>query len=286
MTSLVPTKTYHILNLGAGVQSTDLALSFEAGEIVYDGEPVILDAAIFADTQDETGDVYRHLDWLQRTIKRYPILIRTKGRLSDHLKTGTNSTGQRFASIPAYTKGPGDAREGQTRRQCSKEYKIEVIEKTIRRDIGGAAPGRPLPKNIRVVQYMGISMDEIGRAVRVMRNKVPKALKKDAERWPYARLVEFFSDKQWAFRFPLVDTDTTRSKCAARNKVRVPHETPRSACVYCPYHDDAEWLRIKAVPEDWAAALDVDRALRIPGNVVNRSMDKPLYLHRSCQPCS
>ena len=64
----------------------------------------------------------------------------------------------------------------------------------------------------------------------------------------------------------------------------VPHEVPRSACVYCPMHDDEEWLRIKSVPEDWALAVQVDTALRVDGNIVNRNMDSEMFLHRSCQP--
>ncbi len=41
---------------------------------------------------------------------------------------------------------------------------------------------------------------------------------------------------------------------------------------------------MKAVPEDWALAVKVDEALRIPGNVVNRNIHAAMYLHRSCQP--
>ncbi len=53
------TKTYHILNLGAGVQSTTLFLMFVNGELDKK-----LDYAVFADTQEEPESVYKHLDWL------------------------------------------------------------------------------------------------------------------------------------------------------------------------------------------------------------------------------
>ena len=49
-------------------------------------------------------------------------------------------------------------------------------------------------------------------------------------------------------------------------------------------HDDAEWLRIKSVPEDWARAVAVDEALRASGSVANRDMQQTMYVHRSCQP--
>ena len=51
------TKTFHVLNLGAGVQSTALYLMFAKGDF-----PEKLDYAVFADTQEEPESVYKHLD--------------------------------------------------------------------------------------------------------------------------------------------------------------------------------------------------------------------------------
>lgn len=119
-------RIYHELNLGAGVQSTTLALMFEEGLIVdSDGIPIHIDVAYFADTGEEPVAVYKHLHWLSSHIKTFPIKTVSKGKLGDDLMRGVNSTGQRFASIPAYTKEAGSSKEGQTRRQCSKEYKID-----------------------------------------------------------------------------------------------------------------------------------------------------------------
>lgn len=71
------TKTYHILNLGAGVQSTALYLMFLGGEIDQ-----ALDYAVFADTQEEPEPVYRHLEWLC-SLGGPPILTATVGKLGD-----------------------------------------------------------------------------------------------------------------------------------------------------------------------------------------------------------
>jgi hypothetical protein len=77
----------------------------------------------------------------------------------------------------------------------------------------------------------------------------------------------------------------TRANCVTWLAGRVPHETPRSACVFCPYHSDHEWNRLKTEdPAAWARAVEVDEALRAQGSVVNRDMDQVLYLHRSCKP--
>ena len=59
-------KTLRVLSLGAGVQSTTLALMIEKGEI-----PMV-DAAIFADTGAEPQNVYDHLDWLEKQLS-YPV---------------------------------------------------------------------------------------------------------------------------------------------------------------------------------------------------------------------
>jgi hypothetical protein len=277
--------TTRVLNLGAGVQSTRLALMFEQGEILdLDGTQIQLTAAYFADTGDEPGAVYAHLDWLLHRIKAFPIHIRNKGRLSDDLRRGVNSTGQRFASIPAFTQDDEGGDVGKVRRQCSKEYKIDVIESAIRAELLNLPSGGRLRKNMRVIQYLGISMDEIGRATRVMRNRVPTKDKRQAKRWPYPRLFEYQKQLRWSYAFPLIDADITRGMCLDYLSSRVPHQTPRSACVYCPYHNDAEWMAIKSSPEDWALAVEVDRSLRIEGNIVNRNLDQSLYLHRSCQP--
>lgn len=50
----------HIISLGAGVQSTTVALAAAHGLI----EPMPI-AAIFADVGDEPRAVYEHLNWLR-----------------------------------------------------------------------------------------------------------------------------------------------------------------------------------------------------------------------------
>jgi hypothetical protein len=69
------------------------------------------DFAIFADTQEEPEPVYAHLEWL-KSLGGPPILTDTAGKLGDDLIRGKNSTGERFASIPAFTSAPPDHRAG------------------------------------------------------------------------------------------------------------------------------------------------------------------------------
>lgn len=251
---------YHILNLGAGVQSTTLYLMFLEGIL----KPQ-LDAAIFADTQDEPAEVYKHLDWLDSLGG--PRIIRTTiGKLSNDLVRGMNSTGQRWVSIPAFTSSESTGDEVVLRRQCSKEYKIIPIQKAIRREVLGLQPGRSATRGTVVHQYLGISLDESGRAARI--RKAPRA--------KYLRV-----------HFPLIEQlFMARQHCQEWLRPRVPHEVPRSACRYCPFHDDAEWARLKQQPEEWQQVIAVDEALRssqVTGNR-KRKNTQPMYLHRSLQP--
>lgn len=250
--------TYNVLSLGAGVQSTALYLMAARGEL-----DVKLDAAIFADTQDEPAKVYAHLEWL-KAQGGPPILTGTAGKLSDHLARGINSTGGRFASIPAFTTEDGGASVGITRRQCSKEYKTEVIGRVLRREILGLKPGQS-PKGVKVNQFIGISLDEAGRAARMERNvPAPKYLRR---------------------RFHLIENNITRAGCSAYNADKVPHEVPRSACKFCPYHNDYEWHRQKTeTPGEFADSCAVDRFLRDPNAVVQRARTHTAFLHRSCKP--
>jgi hypothetical protein len=262
---------WHVLNLGAGVQSTALALLAARGEL-----GVTIDCAVFADTGEEPIDpgenVYEHLRWLMGQVP-FPIIVRAKdGRLGDHLLRGVNSTGGRFASIPAFTLRP-DGTEGKVRRQCTKEYKVEVIERAIRRDVLGLAPRKHVPRGVQVHQYIGISLDEAGRMISAKRRALEKPVRWSVMHYP---LCEGFGEgrQQW-----------TRAECRRFLAPLVPHRVPRSACTFCPYHSDEEWARIKARGgADWARVVEIDRALRVPGNVVNRKLNQQMYLHRSCRP--
>lgn len=256
MTSTNPAASMTILSLGAGVQSTTLYLMALTGEVSFD-------CAIFADLGEEPAPVYRHLEWL-KSLGGPTIHTVSAGRLGDDLVNGRNSTGQRFASIPAWTAWREAEPCGVTRRQCTSEYKIDPIERFIRRDLLGMQPGQRLPSHTRVNQLIGISMDEAGRALRIRNNA-----------------------KWWAkMEFPLIDKGMTRRDCVAWLKAYgVPHEVPRSACVFCPYKSDHEWdWLIKNDPDGFARAVEIDEALRRDGVVVNRNMNQSLYIHRSCIP--
>lgn len=244
-----------VLNLGAGVQSTAIYL------MMIDGDIPAADIAIFADVQEEPQEVYEHLERL-KAMNGPEIATVTRGKLGDNLVNGVNATGQRFASIPAFLKT--DAANGSIgRRQCTSEYKIVPIEKEIRRRMN--ATGKPLGKQQSVTQVFGLSFDEPRRVERVKSN--------------------FIGRKGWSCEFPLFDEFMTREDCVAYLKKRWEHSVPRSACVFCPYKTDAEWIRLRDDdPVGWNRAVEIDTAIRDPRSRCQVGMVAQQYLHRSCEP--
>lgn len=268
----MPTREFHILQLGAGVQSTWLYLAF-IGYITAPFELPKLDVAIWADTGDEPGaeardrgvpdtpgSVYAHLDWL-RSLRGTTILGGSAGVISKDLASGVNSTGQRFVSIPAFT--TDGTKVGKAKRQCTKEYKLEVIGKVLRQEFLGLKKGRSPSKGTVVHSYIGLSFDEGGRVARNKRQQSPQYIRK---------------------HFPLWENFITRARCADDLARCVPHVVSRSACVQCPFHTDDEWLNIKSVPLDWERAVRIDNSMREEGVVFNRNLRQQFFLHRSCKP--
>lgn len=225
-------REFHVLNLGAGVQSTALFLMAREPDATFR-----FDVAIFADTSEEPAAVYRHLDHL-RSLGQPEIWVRSAGKLGDDLIHGVNSTGQRFASIPAFTaedhllrpgscehRLPPAPKYGMVRRQCTSEYKIRVIEKAIRREVVGLKPRQRMPKDVKVYQYFGITTDEQRRAEKAKRR---------FEKLPWAVPV-----------YPFIEMGWSRQDCIAWLDGKLPHPVPRSACVFCPYRTNKERLHLK-----------------------------------------
>ncbi|SFU37851.1 MULTISPECIES: hypothetical protein [unclassified Methylobacterium] len=133
-----------VLSLGAGVQSTTLALMAAHGEI-----GPMPDCAIFADTGDEPAAVYEHLHWLASgNVLPFPVHIVSADKLSERLQAGED-----LARIPCHV-GAG----GMSGRQCTRNYKLRPIRREVRRllDVGPRGYIAPGAVEMRV----GISTDE------------------------------------------------------------------------------------------------------------------------------
>jgi hypothetical protein len=133
-----------VISLGAGVQSTVLALMAAHGQI-----GPMPDCAIFADTQDEPAEVYDHLQWLMSpNVLPFPVYVTTLDRLSARLMAGDDA-----ARIPCFV-GAG----GLSNRQCTSNFKIKPIRRKIREVLGVGPRGYIRPGAVE--SWIGISIDE------------------------------------------------------------------------------------------------------------------------------
>lgn len=83
-------------------------------------------------------------------------------------------------------------------------------------------------------------------------------------------------------RYPLVDLGMTRRDCLWWMERSGYPRPPKSACIGCPYHSDAQWREMRdEQPAEWADAVAFDRSLRVRGV---RGIVGDLYLHRSLVP--
>ena len=253
---------YRVLSLGAGVQSSVLALLLSKSDprLVELGYPKP-DAAVFADTGWEPKYVYDHLDWLEGQLD-FPVIRVASGDLKKNIRRGRTVSGHRFVDVPFYLVD-GNGKKGMLRRQCTNHYKIRPINTHVRRLAGGQR-GRPFPKNKHVEMWLGISTDEVFR------------MKPSRESWVM-------------HRWPLMDIRMTREDCeewfATQYPGRMLH---RSACVICPYRSDAHWLEMKRTePESYDEAVRFDRWLRNSStNPVRELLDGRPYLHAARRPLS
>jgi len=217
-------KMLKVLSLGAGVQSTTLALMAAKGE--FDEIP---DCAIFADTGDEPKVVYEHLKWLQSQNLPFPIHIVGSGSMSENFLNG-----EKPAQPPFFTKTKKGI--GMLNRQCTKAYKITPITKKVR-ELLGYAPRQKIPAKSAEI-WIGISLDEIFR-MRLSR-------------------VQYIEN-----RHPLIEKQMTRQDCLNWIEKNNYPKPPKSACWHCPYQTNAQWKEKKQkFPEEWDKAVRFDKLIR------------------------
>lgn len=151
---MTDTVVYRALSLGAGVQSSVLAL------LLSRADPRLIeldypkpDVAVFADTGWEPSYVYAHLDWLEHQLD-YPLVRVSAGDLRSNIKRGLTVSGHRFVDVPFFLVDD-DGKKGMLRRQCTNHYKIKPIYRHIRQ-LAGGQPRRPFPLDTRVEMWLGI----------------------------------------------------------------------------------------------------------------------------------
>ena len=107
------------------------------------------------------------------------------------------------------------------------------------------------------ILYLGISLDEIQRMKESRLSKI-------------------------TYKYPLIEQRITRSDCVKFLEKRSFNNIKKSSCVFCPYHNNAQWREIKQnYPKEWKKVMKVDKAVR---DSSKRGLRDQLYLHRTLKP--
>lgn len=239
-----------VLSLGAGVQSSTLALMAARGDLPR------VDYAVFADTGWEPQAVYDWLAWLETQLPFEVVRVKRDGLDLGELALAV-ARGDRpreGSSIPPWYV-LGENGKQQLPLQCSKEFKTRVITAEVRRRLG-LEPGRAWRGDPVVEMWIGMSTDELERL-------------KDHEQAAIQN------------RWPLIEARMNRTDCLIWMEQRQYPQPPKSSCVFCPLRDNAAWLRMKAeAMADYERACLFDEAIR-PGFA---GMEGEAFVHRRAIP--
>lgn len=183
--------------------------------------------AYFADTGMEGVTVHRHLEALKAWGLPIPLEV------VQH--AGGINTPHGLSCMPLFVRN-ADGSTGQTLRSCTDRYKIRPLEKAMRRDAGYKKGEAGVPGSITL--WLGISTDEATR-------QKPNQNRAITNVWP------------------LLEIGWSRRDCIDYVEAKLGWKPPKSRCVTCPYIHPSDWVHIQdRAPEDWAEAVEIDRAMR------------------------
>lgn len=316
----MPDPMLRLLSLGAGVQSTVLAL------MAADGTLPDLDGAIFADTGWEPRKVYAQVDRAAVVLADagIPLYRVAKG----NLRADSIDPGHRFASVPyfvlnpprevrvpaeigpcpcraapagwrpadgedvplpGFTAPPVAADPGCGTCQGSGEVTTRWAHRPATRAEREGMGRRQCTSEYKLAPINRKVRELLGAAAPDYR-RVPKG--RVAEQWIGFSTDEIIrvSDNNGVSyvrkRYPLLELDMSRRDCRAWLDARGWGDTAKSACIGCPYHGNAQWRELRDnSPEEFADAVAFDVSIR-RGGARGLPLNGEAYLHRSRVPLS
>lgn len=265
-----------VLSYGGGTQSAALALLSAAGDLPK------LDAVVFADTQGELPETYEHVAYVEARLGEagIPFIRVTAGSLEQALlsteRTGPNPT------PPSHVLNPDGSKGKVLGYRCSYDYKRRIITREVKRLCGG----RGAWKRSSVEQWIGFSVDEVGRCKPSTECRCGH-LRARHTGWCEKCLCTEFDPWQTNV-WPLIDLGWRRED-TIRWFADNGHPTPtRSACWFCPNARNGRWRALKAThPDLWERACELDEHIRNGGAFTARGgapFVGQMFLHDSRAP--
>lgn len=202
-----------ILSCGSGMQSTALALMAceNAKKPETHSAVPVYDAIIFCDLGNEPEWVYKQTDFIAEACKNAGISFYVLD--SPMYEDLTSNYGKRrVVSVPFWAINE-DGKKSKMPRNCTLEYKVNLITKFVRWELLGYKKGqRTNPEDINAHEmHMGFSYEE----------------RKRCRENPHKLFVN---------KFPLVEMKLERKDNYAYIRDVWGLETKASACNICPFH--------------------------------------------------
>ena len=251
-----------ILSFGAGMQSTALALmSCENSLSLKKGQPMphpdvpIYDLVIFCDLGMEPSWVMDQVMFTQDACEQVKISFKILDSPL-HEDFMRNFGERRTVGIPWWTLR-GDGHKAKMPRNCTIDYKIEVIAKYVRWEVLGYRKGQRLRPEDRKAHemHMGFSYEEQKRC-------------KES------------TNPMFVNHYPLVEMKLVRADNYAYIRDVWGLETRASACTFCPFHRNYFFRYLREnLPEEYAQLVMVDELLR--DKTPKPPMDSDLFISRS-----
>ena len=251
-----------ILSFGAGMQSTALALmSCENSLSLKKGQPMphpdvpIYALVIFCDLGMEPSWVMDQVMFTQDACEQVKISFKILDSPL-HEDFMRNFGERRTVSIPWWTLR-GDGHKAKMPRNCTIDYKIEVIAKYVRWEVLGYRKGQRLRPEDRKAHemHMGFSYEEQKRC-------------KES------------TNPMFVNHYPLVEMKLVRADNYAYIRDVWGLETRASACTFCPFHRNYFFRYLREnLPEEYAQLVMVDELLR--DKTPKPPMDSDLFISRS-----
>lgn len=234
------------MSYGGGWQSVAMCV------LVAEGKLPRPDLIGIADTGREVGSTWEYLHavmtpYLARVGLVVEIVPHSLARVDLCDKSG-------LTLMPAYTRtedgmglfGDMTYKEGRLAAFCSGEWKRDVMERWLR--LKGAK---------KAEQWIGYSLDEVWRV--------------KADHRPWCKL-----------RHPLIELRITRQMCGQIIQAAGLPTPKKSRCYCCPHQTPEEWREVKERPDDFAAAVGVEKLV----NATDPDHGGELYLYSGRVPLS
>lgn len=249
---------YDVASIGFGVQSTAIALM--AGMDLIPRP----DAYYFSELR-ETQETIDYIGYIMPILHDLGVdvnILKPKD-IYEHILNW--DTLDRVSMIPVWFRNT-EGKPQPLNRQCTADFKIEIVASAIRKDLGV----KKLKRNsIRI--WQGISTDEIARAKRT-------ALFPEHFRVNHYPFIAHFAGVTYpSFNWESYSRQKIIDNVFKANCILTP---PKSSCFFCPFHDIEYWYHIYiSFPDQWILACELDEKIRYYNTKNETLVSAPFYLY-------